>query len=69
MTVTACLREWELRIVVDYRIEDDGGVLHTRARTVQVPVDAETHELTLGAPDFFVENVLSKLREAGLTEE
>jgi acyl-CoA thioester hydrolase len=67
--VTACLREWELRIVVDYRIRDDSGTLFTRARTVQVPVDAETHELTLGAPDFFVENVHAKLREAGLTAE
>jgi len=66
VTVIACLREWELRIIVDYRIEDDAGSLFTRARTVQVPVEAETHELTLGAPDFFIENVRMRLREAGL---
>jgi acyl-CoA thioester hydrolase len=69
VTVTACLREWELRIVVDYRIEDDNGTLFTRARTVQVPVVAETHELTLGSPDFFVDNVKARLREAGLADE
>ena len=67
--VTACLREWELRIVVDYRIEDDAGSLFTRARTVQVPVEADTHDLTLGSPDFFIENVHAKLREAGLRDE
>jgi acyl-CoA thioester hydrolase len=69
VTVTACLREWEMRIVVDYRIEDEDGTLFTRARTVQVPIDAETHEMTFGSPDFFVENVLAKQREAGLTGE
>jgi acyl-CoA thioester hydrolase len=69
VTVTACLREWELRIIVDYRIQDDSGTLFTRARTVQVPVDADTHELTLGAPEFFIDNVHARLHEAGLRDE
>jgi acyl-CoA thioester hydrolase len=68
VTVTACLREWELRIVLDYRVEDDDGVLFTRARTVQVPVDADTHELILGAPDYFVQNVREMLLAEGLTD-
>ena len=66
VTVTAALCEWELRIVVDYRIEDDAGTVFTRARTVQVPVDADSHELVLGAPDEFISNVEARLREAGL---
>ena len=60
-TVTACLREWELRIVVDYRITDSDGRLVTRARTVQVPVLADTLELTLGAPQAFIDAVNARL--------
>lgn len=60
--VTACLREWEMRLVVDYKIEDDDGVVYTRARTVQVPVDAETLELTLGSPQVLIDNVQNKLQ-------
>lgn len=64
--VTACLREWEMRLVVDYKIEDGDGVLYTKARTVQVPVDAETHELALGSPQVLIDRVARKLAEAGL---
>lgn len=64
--VTACLREWELRLVVDYKIEDAEGILYTKARTIQVPVDAETHELTLGSPQVLIDNVERRLEEAGL---
>jgi acyl-CoA thioester hydrolase len=64
--VTACLREWEMRLVVDYKIEDADGVLFTKARTVQVPVDAETHELIFGSPDELIENVVQRLSEVGL---
>lgn len=60
--VTACLREWEMRLVVDYRIEDDEGVVYTKARTVQVPVDAETLELTLGSPQELIDNVQNHLQ-------
>lgn len=66
VTVTAALREWEMRIVVDYRIDDDDGTVFTRARTVQVPVDATNHELMLGSPETFIDNVHAKLHEEGL---
>ena len=66
--VTAYLREWEMRIVIDYRIEDGAGTLFTRASTTQVPVDADSLDLLLGSPDFFVENVRSRMTEAGLMQ-
>lgn len=69
VTVTAYLREWEMRIVIDYRIRDDIGTVFTRASTTQVPVDATTLELLLGSPDFFVDNVRSRMKEAGLVKE
>jgi len=64
--VTAYLREWEVRIIIDYRIRDDLGSVYTRASTTQVPVDARTFDLRLGAPDFFVANVQARMAEAGL---
>ena len=67
--VTACLREWELRLVVDYRIEDEQGVVFTKARTVQVPVDAETLELRLGSPKVLIENVQKRLKLLKLRAE
>jgi acyl-CoA thioester hydrolase len=63
--VSARLREWEMRIVIDYRIEDASGTLFTRASTTQVPVDAETRELAFGSPDVLVGRVTARLRELG----
>lgn len=60
--VAASLKEWELRLVVDYRIVDALGVTYTRARTVQVPVDANTHELQFGSPDILIQNVQERLQ-------
>ena len=60
--VTACLKEWEIRLVVDYEIVDDQDVTYTRARTVQAPVDAKTHELVFGSPEILVTNVHARLR-------
>ncbi len=59
--VTACLREWELRLVIDYKIEGEDGAVCTRARTVQVPVHADTLELTLGSPQELIDNVEDRL--------
>lgn len=67
--VTACLREWEMRLVVDYVIADRDGVVCTKGRTVQVPVDAGTLELTLGSPRVLIDNVRRRLEEAGLAGE
>jgi acyl-CoA thioester hydrolase len=55
--VTAILREWELRVVVDYRIHDLDGELCTRGRTVQVPLDAKTMELFVGTPEVLVDKI------------
>ena len=55
--VTASLREWELRLVVDYKITDAQGLVYTKGRTVQVPVDAETLELEFGSPEILVQSV------------
>jgi acyl-CoA thioester hydrolase len=57
VSVTACLKEWELRIVVDYEIHDAQGALCTRGKTVQVPVDAKTKLLQLGSPELLINNV------------
>ena len=59
--VTACLREWELRLVVDYKIEDAGGTLCTKARTVQVPLDVENRELRFGSPQVLIDRVQEQL--------
>ena len=60
--VTACLREWELRLVFDYRIEDEQDRVCTRGRTVQVPLDAKTLELRLGCPEILIESVQKRLQ-------
>jgi acyl-CoA thioester hydrolase len=67
--VTACLQEWEMRIVVDYQIADEAGTVFTRGRTVQAPVDSKSYELILGAPQFFIDNVAARLREEGPAPE
>jgi len=58
----ACLREWEFHLTVDYRLENEEGQVCTRARTVQVPVDAITSELRLGCPPIFVRKVEEAMR-------
>lgn len=65
--VTACLREWEMRLVVDYKIEDEDGTVFTTARTIQVPVKADTMELTLGSPQVLIDNVDQRLKDFELT--
>lgn len=59
--VTACIVEWELRLVVEYRIHSEDGVLHTKARTVQVPVDANTRELLIGSPRILIDRIEQRL--------
>lgn len=55
--VAATLREWEMRLLMDYRIEDENGVLHTKASTIQVPLDARTNELQLGTPQVLLNRI------------
>jgi len=63
ITVSACLEEWKLRLVIDYEIRDDDGVLYTKGKTVQAPVDANTKKLQLGSPDLLVDHVEKCLRD------
>jgi len=55
--VSAVLKEWDMRLVVEYRIKDEKGLICTRAKTVQVAVDAETGVMRLGLPSEFVDRV------------
>jgi acyl-CoA thioester hydrolase len=61
-TVIAGLREWEMRMVVDYKILSEDGTLHTRGRTVQVPIEMKTRELRLGSPDVFIRKVQERFQ-------
>lgn len=60
--VTASLIEWELRLVIDYEILDKNGIVCTRGRTIQVPVDANTKTLQLGSPEILLNNVEQRLK-------
>ena len=62
--VTACIVEWELRLVIEYRIHGEDGTLHTKARTVQVPVDATTREMLIGSPSILIERIEKLLQAA-----
>ena len=59
--VTACIVEWELRLVIDYRIHSEDGTLHTKARTIQVPVDATSRELLIGSPSILIERIEARI--------
>lgn len=55
--VAATLREWDMKIVMDYRIDDEDGVLYTKASTTQVPLDARTYELQFGTPRLLLDRI------------
>ena len=70
--VTAHLKEWELRLVVDYQVLDEDGAVCTRGTTVQVPVEAKTNTLQLGSPAVLISNVeqaLDKLNRSHLPDD
>jgi len=49
--VRATMREFELRIVIDYLITDaETDTRLSKGHTIQVPVDLETDEMLFGAP-------------------
>jgi acyl-CoA thioester hydrolase len=49
--VRALLREWEYRLKIDYLISDiAGGTRLAKGSSVQVAVDAATHEMCLMSP-------------------
>lgn len=56
--VTATLREWEYRMLIDYLIADaDSGARLTKGATVQVAVDMATHEMCLMSPPVLFERL------------
>jgi acyl-CoA thioester hydrolase len=58
IVVRADLVEWENRLKINYLISDaDTGERMTRGSTVQVAVEASTHEMLLASPKMFVEAV------------
>lgn len=61
--VYAHLREWEMHLLMDYRIEDEGGIVCTRASTTQMPLDAHSYELQFETPAFLVERMREYLDE------
>ena len=60
-TVTAALKEWDLRMLIAYRIRDLDGTLLTKGQTVQVPLDAKTMELYVGTPESLRQRVEARL--------
>lgn len=60
-TVTAALKEWDLRMLIVYRIRDLDGTLFTKGQTVQVPIDSKTMELCVGTPDELRQRIEKRL--------
>ena len=51
VVVTAVLREWDMRLRIDYEIRDmASGRRHTRGRTVQVAVDRISGDMVVPVP-------------------
>ena len=61
--VSARLREWDMHLLMDYRIKDDDGRVCTKASTTQVPLDARTLELQFGTPQCLLERMQEYLDE------
>lgn len=60
ITVTAKLKEYENRLVIDYKITDDAtGEVITKARTKQVAYDIKTKEMLFASPDALISKVES----------
>jgi acyl-CoA thioester hydrolase len=77
VAVTSTLREWDLRIRIDYEIRDCATkVVHTRATTLQAAVDRATGDMCLPMPREFSDRVQShpnfgtvRIDAAGATPE
>ena len=68
--VTASLKEYHLRIVIDYQVLDEQGTVYSKGRTIQAPVDGRTRQLQFGSPDLLVDRVeacLQKLKKKAAT--
>ncbi len=68
--VTASLKEYRLRILIDYQVLNEQGAVCSRGRTIQAPVDGKTRQLQFGSPDLLVDKVeacLEKLQKKAAT--
>ena len=61
--VKASLKEYLLRMVIDYQVLDEQGVMYTKGRTIQAPVDGKTRQLQFGSPDLLVDKVKACLKK------
>lgn len=57
VVISARLMEWELRLVIEYTVRDENGVVYTKGKTVQAPIDAKTKTLQLGSPQLLLDSV------------
>jgi len=58
ISVTAMLKEYENRLIIDYRITDDEtGDVITKARTTQVALHMATKEMMFESPDILIQKV------------
>ena len=58
LKVRATLTEWENRMKINYQITDaDSGQRLTKGHTIQVAVEAGSHELCFVSPDVFLQKV------------
>ena len=55
--VAAQLKEWDMHLLMKYRIEGEDGRLYTEGSTTQVPLDADSLELQFGTPAFLLERM------------
>lgn len=59
ITVVAELKEYENRMVIDYRIKDAAtGELITKAQTKMVALEIESGEMQFESPDIFIQKVV-----------
>lgn len=57
--VKATLKEWENRLKIDYLITDVlTGKRLTKGHSIQVAVDAQSHEMSLQSPDILREKLI-----------
>lgn len=57
LEVKASLREWEVRLLIDYIVRDAEGETLVRGHTVQVPVSLEDQEMAFGSPQILLDRV------------
>lgn len=57
VVISACLLEWEIRLVIEYTIRDENDIVCTKGKTVQAPVNAKTKSLQIGSVQLLLDSV------------